>query len=92
MREVVAGGAACGAALTEADVDDMVAKTEAMVPYRASMAVDLAAGRPLELDAIYAAPLRAAAEAGTAMPAVEHLLAELRMCAEDRRGHVEGQF
>jgi 2-dehydropantoate 2-reductase len=86
MREVVAGGAACGAALTLADVDDMVAKTEAMVPYRASMAVDLAAGRPLELDAIYAAPLRAAAEADSAMPAVEQLLAELRLCDEDRRG------
>ena len=73
MAEVVAGGTACGAVLTAADAADMVVKTEAMVPYRTSMALDLEAGRPLELDAIYAAPVRAAAAAGVAMPKVDAL-------------------
>jgi 2-dehydropantoate 2-reductase len=77
MTEVVAGGAACGAALSAADAADMVALTEAMVPYRSSMALDLDAGRPLELDAIYAAPVRAAREAGVEMHAVDALRVEL---------------
>jgi 2-dehydropantoate 2-reductase len=73
MEEVLAAAVACGAALSAADVADMVQRTEAMVPYRTSMALDLDAGRPLEHDAIYGAPVRAAFEAGAAMPRVETL-------------------
>lgn len=73
MAEVVAGAQGCGAALTAADADHMVALTEKMVPYRTSMALDRAADRPLEHEAIYGAAVRAAAEAGVAMPRVEQL-------------------
>ena len=73
MEEVVAGARACGADLGPSDVDDMVTLTEKMVPYRASMALDLEAGRPLEHGAIYGAPVRAAAANGVAMPRVEAL-------------------
>ncbi len=68
MAEVVAGARACGAALTDADADHMVALTERMVPYRTSMALDRAAGRPLEHEAIYGNAVRAAAAAGSPMP------------------------
>ena len=78
MHEVVAGGRACGADITEADVQDMVARTEQMVPYRTSMALDREAGRPLEHEAIYGAAVRAAAAAGVAMPSVEALWLELQ--------------
>jgi 2-dehydropantoate 2-reductase len=44
-----------------------------MVPYRTSMALDLAAGRPMEHDAIHGNAVRAAAEVGVAMPRVEAL-------------------
>ena len=73
MAEVVAAGQACGAAIDASTAAEMVARTEAMVPYRTSMALDRAAGRPLEHDAIHGAAVRAGAEAGVAMPMVEAL-------------------
>jgi 2-dehydropantoate 2-reductase len=84
MEEVVAGAQACGATLGPDDVTTMVAMTESMVPYRTSMALDLAAGRPLEHDAIHGAAVRTAAAAGTEMPRVEALWRCLDVL--DRRG------
>ena len=49
-----------------------------MTPYKTSMKLDHEAGRPLELDAIYAAPIAAARAAGAPMVGTEALLAELR--------------
>lgn len=85
MREVVAGAEACGHAIEPDFVHRMLRDTEAMAPYKTSMKLDHEAGRPLELDAIYAAPIAAAAEAeaGYAMVRTEALLAELRFV--DRR-------
>jgi 2-dehydropantoate 2-reductase len=82
MAEVVEGALACGAALTTADVDDMVARTEAMVPYRTSMALDVEAGRPLEHDAIHGEPVRAAHRAGVHMPRVQALWRALAVLDE----------
>ena len=56
----------------------MMANTESMTPYKPSMKLDYEAGRPLELDAIYAAPLAAADAAGCEMPETQALLDELR--------------
>lgn len=78
MHEVVAGAAACGRTIAPEFVTKMMTDTERMVPYQPSMQLDFQAGRPLELDAIYWAPVHAAAAAGQAMPATEqlaHLLA-----------------
>jgi 2-dehydropantoate 2-reductase len=77
MAEVVAGGRACGASIDATDADEMVQLTEAMVPYRTSMALDVAAGRPLEHEAIHGEPVRAAAAAGVSMPRVATLYREL---------------
>jgi 2-dehydropantoate 2-reductase len=73
MEEVVAGARACGAELGPDDITAMVRMTESMVPYRTSMALDLAAGRPMEHDAIHGNAVRAAAAVGVAMPRVEAL-------------------
>jgi 2-dehydropantoate 2-reductase len=78
MREVVAGADACGHGFDPSFADRMMATTETMTPYKPSMKLDHEAGRPLELDAIYAAPLAAAAAAGCAMPATRELYDELR--------------
>jgi 2-dehydropantoate 2-reductase len=51
----------------------MLVTTDAMGPYRTSMKLDFESGRPLELDAIYAAPLRAARAAGVDLPRIEML-------------------
>jgi 2-dehydropantoate 2-reductase len=85
MEEVVAGGVACGAELADHDIDDMVARTERMVPYRPAMKLDFDAGRPLACDAIHGAPVRAAASAGVAMPRTEQLWHLLRLCSDGRR-------
>ena len=77
MAEVVAAGRACGAAIDEAAAADMITRTEAMVPYRTSMALDRAAGRPLEHHTIHWGAVWAGAAAGVAMPAVEALAAAL---------------
>jgi 2-dehydropantoate 2-reductase len=77
MDEVVAAARANGASLDRADMDAMVAMTEAMAPYRTSMALDLAAGRPMEHETIHGAAVVAARAAGVAMPHTEALLREL---------------
>lgn len=73
MEEVVAAARACGALLDGDDLAAMVRMTESMIPYRTSMALDVAAGRPLEHDAIHGAAVRAGRAAGVAMPRVEAL-------------------
>jgi len=73
MDEVVAAGRASGAAIGPDDVEGMLAMTQAMVPYRTSMALDVVAGRPLEHDAIHGAAVRAGTAAGVAMPRTEAL-------------------
>jgi 2-dehydropantoate 2-reductase len=78
MREVVAGAAACGRAIPGSFVQQMLDDTEAMIPYATSMKLDFDAARPLELDAIYQAPLRAAQHAGCEMVRVATLHDQLR--------------
>jgi 2-dehydropantoate 2-reductase len=73
MDEVVAAAQACGASLGDDDIEVMVRRTEAMVPYLSSMAHDLAAGLPLEHDAIHGAAVRAGTEQGVPMARVEAL-------------------
>lgn len=78
MDEVCAAAAACGSPLPVTTRDDLLALTATMRPYATSMNLDWAAGRPLELDAIYAAPLAAAHTAGVSMPRLAALHAQLR--------------
>ncbi len=78
MDEVVAGAAACGHGFDPTFAERMMANTETMIPYKTSMKLDHEAGRPLELDAIYAAPVAAARAAGAPMVETEVLLAQLR--------------
>lgn len=78
MDEVIAGARAVGHDVPASFRDEMLAATDAMRPYDPSMKLDLAAGRPLELDAIYDAATRSAREAGAPMPRAEALAAMLR--------------
>lgn len=78
MVEACGAAAACGHPLPEVLVDRMMASTDHMPDYLPSMYHDHAHGRPMELDAIYAAPLSAAADAGVAMPRTEMLYQALR--------------
>jgi 2-dehydropantoate 2-reductase len=76
VREVTQAAKADGVALDEQVGARMMAGAPATM--RSSMQKDAAAGRPLELDAIGGAVLRAAARAGVEAPVTARLVAELR--------------
>lgn len=78
MREVVRGAAACGQVLPEGYPEKLLVTTERMPDYLPSMYHDFQHKRPLELQAIYAAPLAAAAAAGCELPKMRMLHQALR--------------
>ncbi|MGL4318901.1 MAG: putative 2-dehydropantoate 2-reductase [Pseudomonas sp.] len=83
MQEVEQGAAACGHVLPEGYAGKLLAATERMPDYLPSMYHDFSLQRPLELQAIYAAPLAAAAAAGCELPKMRMLYQAL--CFLDRR-------
>ncbi|MHA6493297.1 putative 2-dehydropantoate 2-reductase [Pseudomonas borbori] len=83
MQEVVEGAAACGNQLPHGYPAKLLAATERMPDYLPSMYHDFIQQRPLELHAIYATPLAAAAQAGQRMPRIEALYQAL--CFLERR-------
>jgi 2-dehydropantoate 2-reductase len=74
-REIVTAARADGVDLDEAA---LLAMLERLPDMRSSMQKDAAAGRPIELDAIGGAVLRAARRAGTEAPVTARLVADLR--------------
>jgi 2-dehydropantoate 2-reductase len=78
MQEACGAATACGYPLPDVLVDRMMMSTDHLPDYLPSMYHDHAHGRPMELDAIYAAPLAAAEAAGFAMPKTEALYQALR--------------
>ena len=78
MQEVVEGAAACGHQLPPGYAAKLLAATERMPDYLPSMYHDFVQRRPLELQAIYAAPLAAAAQAGCQLPRMQALHQALR--------------
>jgi len=78
MLEVVAGARACGRDIRDSFVRKMIDMTVAMPPYHASMKIDFDAGKPMEVEAIYGHPLRAAGAAGADLPLVELLYRQLK--------------
>jgi 2-dehydropantoate 2-reductase len=83
MVEVQRGAASHGREVPDDFVEQMLADTEAMTPYRTSMALDFDQGRPLELEAIYRVPITQAATAGVELPVSMALYRQLALL--DRR-------
>ncbi|NJK64573.1 MAG: putative 2-dehydropantoate 2-reductase [Synechococcaceae cyanobacterium SM2_3_1] len=77
MREVVQGAAVCGRSISADFVEDMLARTERMQPYKTSMKLDFDHQRPLEVEAIVGIPLRMAQERGADLPRIEMLYQQL---------------
>ena len=77
MNEVMAAAAACGYPLSGKLVEGMLKVTDAMPAYLPSMHHDFTHERPMELQAVYKAPLEAAQAAGCEMPKVKMLLQTL---------------
>lgn len=83
MAEVVAGARACGLELPDGYAEHLLRVTDQMPDYWPSMYHDHAQQRPLELQAIYAEPLRRAAAAGCHLPRMQALYQALAFI--DRR-------
>lgn len=77
MHEVYDAAAAFGRVLPSDAIEMTLDHTRHMVPYDSSMRLDFLAGRPMELQAIFAAPLAAGKRAGVAMSRVEMLHRQL---------------
>ncbi|MBQ7684247.1 MAG: putative 2-dehydropantoate 2-reductase [Bacteroidaceae bacterium] len=85
MMEIVCASRALGVeGVDEPFVEKMLTMTDAMTPYSPSMRLDWDHRRPMELDYIYTRPLQIAREAGSPMPRLEMLEAELRFMQEKR--------
>lgn len=78
MDEVVSAAEAHGHPVGEGFAAKMLANTEKMKPYATSMKLDFEAGRPLEIDAMYDAPLAVAASLGVRAPCLATLADQLR--------------
>ena len=77
MHEVVTAAEACGFPVERAFVDTMMAATDKMAAYKPSMKLDHERGLPLEVDAIYGRPLRAAEAVGVSCPLTAELHREV---------------
>ncbi|QXH48660.1 putative 2-dehydropantoate 2-reductase [Pseudomonas xanthosomatis] len=83
MAEVVEGARACGLELPDGYAEHLLRVTDQMPDYWPSMYHDHAQQRPLELQAIYAEPLRRAVAAGCHLPRMQALYQALAFI--DRR-------
>lgn len=96
IHEVHRGAAFCGVSIEDSAIHKTMQHTETMVPYDSSMRLDFLHGREMEVDAIFASPLRAVArqqflaeQAGEhpshPMPSVTMLHQELQFLASRAR-------
>ena len=86
MEEVQGVAHALGHRVPSPFVDQMLAVTDQMPSYKPSMKLDFERGQALELEALYAMPLRAAKKVGVNCPRIEALYDALR--AVDPAGSV----
>lgn len=83
MAEAAAIGAAIGCPISESG-EERVAVTAQLGAFKTSMLQDVEAGRPIELDALLAAPLEIAARVGIAAPNLAALHGMTRLMGESR--------
>ncbi|MEM8543498.1 MAG: putative 2-dehydropantoate 2-reductase [Cyanobacteria bacterium P01_H01_bin.119] len=93
MAEVVQAANACGDRVASGEnrhlppdlIENMLEHTAQMKPYRTSMKIDHDEGRPLEIKAIFDNPIKAAQQAGVAVPRIEMLAQQLRFLDQRRK-------
>jgi len=90
MREVAAGAAAFGRTIEPAFVQKMLDDTAKMTPYRTSMKIDADEKRPMEVEAMFGNPVRAAASQGVDLPMIRTLYQQLKFL--DQRNGLSGPF
>ena len=78
MTEVMMGAAGQGRQIPPGFQEEMLEHTAEMKPYRTSMKIDYDAARPLEVEAMYGAPLKAAQAGNMRLPKVMALYQQLK--------------
>jgi len=86
MLEVIAAARGVGYPVGEELAGENLERTRCMGPYKASTLLDYEQGLPLEVESLFAEPLRRAKSAGIATPRLEALCAVLRTLEERRAG------
>lgn len=86
MHEVQLGAAAYGRSIGDDFVELMLDHTRKMEPYRTSMKIDYDERRPMEVEAIFGEPVRAAKAKGVALPRIESLYRALAYINRSRCG------
>jgi 2-dehydropantoate 2-reductase len=84
MEEVQVAANACGEPVPVSHIDYLIEHTDQMVPYDSSMRLDYLAQRPMEIEAIFGNPLKAAREAGMAAPRIQVLHDQLKFLERNR--------
>lgn len=79
MEEVIAAARGAGVELPRSLIDQKIEATHVMGAYKTSMHLDMQAGRPMEVEAIFGNPLRAARHAGVPVPNLEMLYRLLQL-------------
>lgn len=77
MIEVQSAAKHCGSLVGDEHIEKMLVDTKKMVPYDSSMRLDYRARRPMEVEAIFGNPLRAALASGYQPAKIEMLYHEL---------------
>jgi 2-dehydropantoate 2-reductase len=85
MQEVVAGAAAYERVIPQSFVQKMLDHTAKMTPYRTSMKIDYDEKRPLEIEAIFGNPFRAAQSKGIHLPLISMLYYQLKFMDSKNR-------
>ncbi|AFY96081.1 putative 2-dehydropantoate 2-reductase [Chamaesiphon minutus] len=78
MHEVKLAASACDRDISEEFIEQMLAYTLKMKPYRTSMKIDYDSGRPLEIAAMFGTPLQFAHDRGVELPLVGMLYQQLQ--------------
>lgn len=84
MQEVIACASAYGHCIDESFIDHQIKITLPMKGYKPSSMIDFVAGRPVEIDAIWAEPLRRAKEKDVNSPRMEILYQRILEVMEAR--------
>jgi 2-dehydropantoate 2-reductase len=85
MEEVREAARVCGSQVSQRHIQRMLDDTRKMVPYDSSMLLDYRAARPMEVEAIFGNPLRAAQAAGYTPAKIESLYYQLCFLDRQRR-------
>ena len=85
MGEVVACAKTCDRIIPDDFIPHMLDYTHKMKPYRTSMKIDYDESRPLEVEAIFGNPIRAAEQGGIKLPQIEVLYRMLKFVDVQRQ-------